>query len=133
MVYGSWGSREATLSNASKLMSAAFLCPEIFIKHWTSPKHVNAFGSHCSTQPTPNIGGNAPGSSVSRPHSLHACLEFTLNPNPALFIFLAAPSTYEQYITVDMLLETLNHEEPPPKTQLLLQYRNQFDEHGFHT
>src|SRR5258708_14646268 len=29
------------------LTSASFLCPEIFIKHWTSPKHVNTFGSHC--------------------------------------------------------------------------------------
>ncbi len=47
MIYGLWESWEATLSNASKLASAAFLCPEIFIKHWTSPKHVNAFGSHC--------------------------------------------------------------------------------------
>ena len=36
-------------------------------------------------------------------------------------------------MTVDMLLETLDHEEPPPETQLLLQYRNQFEEHGFCT
>ncbi len=50
-----------------------------------------------------------------------------------LFIFLAAPGTYVQYMTVDMLLETLDHEEPPPKTQLLLQYCDQFDEHRFCT
>src|SRR5260370_32818210 len=47
--HGLWlvGKLRSNPFNASKLMSAAFLCPEIFIKHWTSPKHVNTFGSHC--------------------------------------------------------------------------------------
>ncbi len=59
---------------------------------------------------------------------IHVTPKFSL-----LFVFLAAPSTYVQYMTVDMLLETLDHEEPPPKTQLLLQYCDQFEEHEFCT
>ena len=35
-------------------------------------------------------------------------------------------------MTIDTLLETLDDEEPPPKSNLTL-YQYQFAEHGFHT
>src|SRR6266436_9300939 len=55
---------------------------------WPYPPPWNLFSMQMqpSMQPTPNIGGNVPGSGVSRPHSLHACLEFTLHPNPASYL-----------------------------------------------
>ncbi len=61
---------------------------------WPYPAPSNFFSMQMqpSMQPAPNIGGNAPGSSVSRPHSLHACLEFTLCPTSASYLsFLQLP------------------------------------------
>ncbi len=61
---------------------------------WPYPPPWNFFSMQMqpSTQPTPNIGGNAPGSSVSGPCSLHVCLEFMLHPNSASYLsFLQLP------------------------------------------
>ena len=54
---------------------------------WPYPPPWNLFSMQMqpSMQPAPNIGGNVPGSGVSGPHSLCACLEFTLHPNPASY------------------------------------------------
>src|SRR5260370_26325110 len=103
--------------SGSKLSSSSSTAAPLAGPAWPYPPPWNLFSMQMqpSMQPTPNIGGNVPGSSVSGPCSLHACLEFTLHPNPASYSsFLQL--TYVQYITVDMLLETLYHEQPPPNT-----------------
>jgi len=80
--------------SGSKLSSSSSTAAPLAGPAWPYPPPWNLFSMQMqpSMQPTPNIGGNVPGSSVSGPCSLHACLEFTLHPNPASYSsFLQLP------------------------------------------
>src|SRR6266436_2503801 len=73
--------------SGSKASSSSSTAAPLAGAAWPYPPPWSFFSMQMqpSMQPTPNIGGNAPGSSVSGPHSLHACLEFTLPPTSATY------------------------------------------------